>query len=141
MNIEIDFGDFNPTSSSVGDGVRGTLSNRRIFDVDGNDVTNSVLTDINTRNRASLSAIPNVNLEIGPDALDANGEILGKLASSFRDDTGQYVTYETGNYYAILSGTNGQEIVGVMVLENTTEDPDITVRETSGFIVYRGPAP
>ncbi|WP_037227606.1 hypothetical protein [Roseobacter sp. GAI101] len=141
LTIEIDFGDFNPTSSSVGDGVKARWTNRRIFDVDGVDVTNEVLADINTANNASIGSLPDAQFTIGPGSLDSNGEIIGTVVSGFEDNVAEYRGYESGKYYAILSGTRGQEIVGVMVLENTTEDPDIRVRETSGFIVYRGPAP
>lgn len=141
MNIEIDFGDFNPTSASVGDGVRGTLTNRRIFDVDGVDVTNEVLADINAANDASISSLPDASFKIGTDSMDSNGEIIGTLSSHYTKNDATDAIYETGKYYAILSGANGQEIVGVMVMENTTEDPNITARETSGFVVYRGTAP
>lgn len=141
LEVQIDFGDFSPTTASVGDGVVGTLSNRRIFDIDGNDVTNAILTQINTQNTASISSIPNVQFEVGPDSLDANGEIIGNLNSGFSNDAGNYIAYEAGNYYAILSGTNGQEIVGVLVMENSAEKIGVTGRETSGFIVYRGPTP
>ena len=136
LAVEIDFGDFDPTTNSVGDAVRGTWSNRRIFDLDGNDVTAQVVSNINTANDASINNVPVAQFELGPASLDANGEIIGKFNSGYFNNSGQYLTYETGKYYAILSGKNGQEIVGVLVA-----DTGEGIRDTSGFIVYRGPAP
>ena len=136
LKIEIDFGDFNPTSSSVGDGVRGVWTNRRIFDIDGVDVTNEVLADINAANDASIGSIPDAGFEIGPDSLDSNGEIIGNFGSVYKDNQDNDVVYESGKYYAIMSGTRGQEIVGILVANEGAP-----IRETSGFIVYRGPAP
>ena len=55
-------------------------------------------------------------------------------------DAGTVQPYEEGNYYAIVSGNGPNEIVGVLVLENSAEYDNATVRDTSGFIVYRDPA-
>lgn len=141
IRVDVDFGDFNGDSASVGDGVKGRVFNRRIFDINGNDVTNSVVDNINAQNTASIAGLPEVQFKIGPGALDANGEILGTLDSSFVNDEGATVAYESGNYYAIMSGERGQEIVGIMVMETGAEEEGVTARDTSGFIVYRGPAP
>ena len=40
-----------------------------------------------------------------------------------------------------MAGDDSQEIVGVLVLENTAEAQGVTARDTSGFIIYRDPTP
>ena len=64
-----------------------------------------------------------------------NGEITGEAFSTAAGET-----FESGNYYAVMSGDHrtGGELVGVIVVE--ADDPrghNITVRETGGFIVNR----
>ena len=47
-------------------------------------------------------------------------------------------TFETGNYYAVMSGDQANEVVAVLVV--TADDPrysNVTVRETGGFILTR----
>ncbi|MBK8440171.1 MAG: hypothetical protein IPL38_12045 [Rhodobacter sp.] len=74
-------------------------------------------------------------------AIDANGEIRGFLDSTLVDYNGDgaaITTYESGNYYAIVSGTNAEEVVGIIVVESAYPGIDnLTVRETGGFILYR----
>ena len=140
LAIDIDFDDFNSTGTARGDAVRGVLSNRRVFDLQGNDITMDVYGRINAKNTASLTSIPDAGFTIAPGVLDNNGEILGTLSSTFVDDAGAVQQYEEGNYYAIVSGNGPNEIVGVLVLENSAEYDNATVRDTSGFIVYRDPA-
>ncbi|MGJ8546973.1 MAG: hypothetical protein ACSHWZ_16125 [Sulfitobacter sp.] len=137
MTIAIDFDDFNSSTGSRGDAVRGNLTNREIYDIDGENITNDVLGRINTKNEASLTSLPAAVFTVGPGVLDDNGELIGVLDSSFTNDAGDPVEYESGNYYAIVSGDDPDEIVGVMVLENNAEFDSVTVRDTSGFIVYR----
>ncbi|KIC50761.1 hypothetical protein [Tateyamaria sp. ANG-S1] len=132
MEMAIDFNDFNN-----GSGVRGTMSNRRVFDINGNDITNDIVTGINTEASASLTNIPAVVFTIGPGVLDANGEIVGEVTSNFVNNNGQTVNYETGNYYAIISGDNADEVVGVIVATSSIGGNGATVRDTSGFIVLR----
>ncbi len=140
--IAIDFEDFND-----GDAVRGEISNRRIYDLNGVDITAQVLSSLNLRYDPDLEApdvteLPTMRFRVGPGSIDVNGEIRGTLGSVIVDYEGdgppQVVTYEEGNYYAIVSGANADEIVGIIVV--TSEDPafgNVTVRETGGFILYR----
>lgn len=137
MEIAIDFDDFNNDTGQRGDAVRGTLSNRRIFNVNGDDVTSGVIAQLSSNNDASLTQIPDARFTVGPGALDANGDAVGDVTSFFTDNAGRSITYEEGRYYAIVSGDDPDEIVGVMVLPNTREADGVTSRETSGFIVYR----
>jgi hypothetical protein len=136
MEVAIDFEDFNNDTGQRGDAVRGTLSNRRVFDVDGNDITTTIVTNISSNNDATLTGIPDASFKVGPGSLDANGEAVGEINSQFVNDDGDLVAYEEGLYYAIVSGDDPDEIVGVMVLTNDVEGA-ATVRDTSGFIVYR----
>lgn len=141
LTVQVDFGDFNDQGGVVGDGVSGSLTNRRIYDVNGRDVTSDVVANINTENDSSLTSLPAALFEVGPGALDANGEIIGSMNSSFVNNEGDTVAYESGNYYAVLAGDDSQEIVGVLVLENAAEAQGVTARDTSGFIIYREPTP
>lgn len=44
---------------------------------------------------------------------------------------------EQGKYYAIVSGDKADQVVGVVVLETSVDPAAETVRDTSGFVVYR----
>ncbi|MCA0922419.1 hypothetical protein [Pseudooceanicola nanhaiensis] len=137
----IDFEDFNDGQS----GVALYVYNRRIYDISGNDVTAAYMTALeavddsttitNTGGGAYMPALRSV---ISPDNADANGEIVGSILSDVRNSDGTVTELESGNYYAILSGQNAEEVVGVLVVES--EDPRIdgvTAQETGGFILYR----
>ncbi|MGJ8555555.1 MAG: hypothetical protein ACSHW6_00850 [Sulfitobacter geojensis] len=117
--------------------MRGIFSDRRVYDINGLDITDTVVSRINAQNDASIGTIPDARFEVGPGVMDANGEIIGEVFSNFVNDDGRVIEYETGKYYAIVSGDDANEIVGVIVAENTAELDDITVRDTSGFIIYR----
>jgi hypothetical protein len=121
--IDIDYDDFNDGDGFIGDGIKGGIYNRRLFNLEGEDVTDVEAAVI------GQATIPNVGFEIGPDVLDANGEILTTVFS-VKDDGD---TYEEGTFYAIVAGDDPDEIVGVFVLEATEFD----TRDTGGFIVYR----
>jgi hypothetical protein len=140
--VAIDFEDFND-----GDAVQGRIDNRRILDVNGNDITASVIADINADfspdpGDPPISELPVILFRVGPGAIDANGEIRGLLDSTLVDyegDSASVVIYETGNYYGIVSGEGAdQEVVGIIVVESAMPGFDnVTVRETGGFILYR----
>jgi hypothetical protein len=124
--VLIDFNDFND-----GAGVRGFVTNRQVFDLALDDVT----TDIRTAFGGGTTQLPNLIFEIKPGVLDANGELQGEIESA-HPVTGD--VYESGTYYAILSGENARYITGVIVV--TGSDPrfaDVTVRETGGFFAER----
>lgn len=137
VQIAIDFDDFNADTGRYGGAVDGFLFDRRIFDLDGNEITTDVLARINEGSSSSLTAIPTAVFTISTNALDTNGEITGTLSSRFANDAGQAVEYEAGNYYGIISGDNAEELVGVMVLTSSVDPSAEAVRETTGFTIYR----
>lgn len=138
ISVAIDFDDFNDSTGTRGDGVQGSVTNRTIYDIDGNDVTTAVVSAINADQTASLTAIPTLYFNVSPGALDDNGEIVGTVSSALTNDAGETVTFEEGNYYAVVSGDNADEIVGVIVTTTSVGQPTgVTVRDTGGFIVYR----
>jgi hypothetical protein len=125
VKIEIDSDDFDE-----GAGVRGTITNRQIYDLQGNNITSAVANDISE----GLAEIPIAQFVIGPGVLQESGDLVGDVVSQYLDEDGDPAVYEEGKYYAIVSGAGASEIVGVFVLE-TSGGP--VARDTSGFIVYR----
>lgn len=127
IEVRIDFDDFNN-----GAAVNGLITDRRVFDLDGNDVTTDILTALG----GGTTQLPVLRFVIQPGVLDSNGELTGKALST-NPSSGE--AYEQGNYYAVLSGNNANTITGVVVV--TADDPrygnSITVRETAGFFAVR----
>jgi hypothetical protein len=139
VQIAIDFDDFNMETGRYEGAVEGFLFNRRIYDLNGVEITDDVLARINAEEGASLTAIPTVVFTISTNALDSNGEIVGETVSQLLNDNGEAIEFETGQYYGIISGDNAEELVGVIVTE-TTRDPSATsARDTTGFTIYREP--
>ncbi|MDR5654545.1 hypothetical protein [Ruixingdingia sedimenti] len=141
MDMAIDFRGFSGDES--GAAVQGFVRNRTIRDIDGNDITQQVLNAMTAESGRIQTELPILAFAVGPGVMNANGEIRGTLDSSIMTTDG-VETFETGNYYAILSGDDAQEVVGVIVV--TGDDPrrdGVTARETGGFILYRPlpPAP
>jgi len=138
MQMAIDFNDFNPAESGTGNGagIQGFVTNRRVFDLDGNDITGTILAGINADKNpdVDLTQLPTLVFMVGPGVLDNNGEAEGELNSTI-DSNGKAVEFEAGKYYAVLSGGNADEVAGVIVV--TSDANGITVRETGGFILYR----
>ncbi|MCV2878786.1 hypothetical protein OE699_07960 [Sedimentimonas flavescens] len=133
MSVDIDFGDFNN-----GDAVKGLVYDRAIFDIDGNDITADVVAALNLKNGGTVTALPTLNFAIEGGTIDSNGEMSGSLGSFVLKSGTGLVPLESGNYYAVLSGDNMEEIVGVIVVSG--DDPrydGVTVRETGGFILTR----
>lgn len=144
MDISIDINGFSGSCSTdrCSDAVSGTVTNRRIFDRSGNNITQDVIDDINREEDATLSGLPTLIFRVGPGVMDRNGEINGTLNSNFRNREGRQVQYEEGNYYAIMAGDHtagsGGEIVGIIVVEGDNRSvPGTTFRETGGFIATR----
>ena len=141
VQIAIDFEDFNAGTNTSSGAVDGFVFNRRVFDRNGTEITTQVIDRINAENTASLTALPTAIFEIRTGNLDQNGEIIGRLSSAFTNDNGDRVDYEEGNYYAVIAGdtvAGTDEIVGIVVMENTADPIADSVRDTTGFIVYRG---
>ncbi|MEQ6247380.1 hypothetical protein ABMC89_00670 [Sulfitobacter sp. HNIBRBA3233] len=128
VTVDVDFEDFNDGESIRGDGVKGRVFNRRVIDLNGNDITAAIASTISE----DETSIPDAIFEVGPDALDNNGDLIVDIQSQSGGDV-----YEEGKFYAIVSGDAPDEIVGVFVLE--TQGTQRT-RDTGGFIVYRDPA-
>jgi hypothetical protein len=124
VDIDIDIDDFD-----TGAGVKGEIYNRRIYDLEGNDITSDVANSISE----GATTLPSAVFTVGPGVLAESGDVVGEITSTFTAADGSETSFETGNYYAIVSGENADEIVGVFVLEASG------ARETSGFIVYREP--
>lgn len=126
VQMAIDFDDF-----ESGEALRGRIANRRVFDLNGAEVT-SQFTD----------GLPVVVFTVGPGTLSADGSFAGTL-SSFNADLTEV---ETGTYAGVLQGSNAEQAVGVVVLEGTTTRTladgtvvaDHSYRETGGFIATRG---
>ncbi len=138
MEMSIDFNDFNPDESPTnnGAGIQGQVTNRRIFDLAGNDITASVLAEINADKNPDfdLTALPTLVFRVGPGMLDNNGEAEGELDSTIVS-SGKAELFEAGKYYAVISGDDADEVAGVIVV--TADVGGVTVRETGGFILYR----
>lgn len=131
MVLDIDFNDFN-----AGDGVKGTIYNRKIFDLDGNDITNQYTRAINSEYSVSLpvATVPNLYFTVGPKTLDSSGELTNGVTNTLSGKL-----FENGKYFAVLSGSGkDMEVVGIVVVESThPENKNIGIRETGGFILYR----
>jgi len=138
MEMAIDFNDFNPDESSTGNGagIQGLITNRRVFDLDGNDITASVLTQINDAKNPDfdLTELPTLVFKVAPGVLDNNGEAEGNLDSAIVV-SGKAEGLEDGRYYAVIAGENADEVAGVIVV--TSDLDGVGVRETGGFILYR----
>ncbi|MFD0980904.1 hypothetical protein [Tropicimonas aquimaris] len=133
MTIDIDFEDF-----ENGGAVKGYVTNRVVFDTAGNDITQDILDGLTAESGVNVSALPTLIFKVGPGHKDSNGELSGELNSYKPNNGGALEEFESGNYYAVISGDDAEEIVGVIVVEG--DDPrfeDVTVRETGGFILSR----
>jgi hypothetical protein len=132
MTMQIDYNDFNPEESGLdmASGVTGFVDNRKVFDLNGNDITAQVIAEINADKSLTLTALPSINLFTGPGFMDANGETEGYV-DNFLDGK----EFEAGKYYAVLSGSKADEVVGIIVVNSKIGT--YTARETGGFILYR----
>ena len=144
MTVDIDLRDFN-----VGSAVKGTLTDRHIYDINGNEITAAEIAALNAkynpdgRDPSPMTVLPDVQFYIGPGTIDGNGEMQGNLGSNINDYRGpgpgySQLAFETGKYYALVSGDAADEIVGIIVIKSESARVDgATVRETGGFLLYR----
>lgn len=137
VEVAVDFDDFNSAPGLDAGAVRGRVGNKRVFDIDGTDVTLETVARINTLNESSLSAIPTTTFTIQPGVLDENGEMTGTVISPFVNSAGEAVEYAEGEYYGILSGENADELVGVVVTRSSADIENVGVRDTIGFQIFR----
>jgi hypothetical protein len=147
----VDFKDFN-------DGNRGValfVSNRRLYDINGTEITREYLdalgrgdeADDGTTTRSLVldtdadgnPVLPRIRPVISPDDADSNGEIASEIFEIAEFDNGETIESGEGTYYAIISGEDAGEIVGVLVMTGNDPryDDSTTYQETGGFIVYR----
>lgn len=142
MSIDIDFDAFTAKSGAEQDAVRGRLTNREIYDVNGNNITRDILDALEAEHGMTYNSLPSVIFEVGPSVMDANGEIVGNVGNSLNTPTGA-ITFEEGKYYALISGDatlgGADNIVGILVFETTQDQrfDNVTVRETGGFVIGR----
>jgi hypothetical protein len=142
MTMAIDFEDFNDFNGALGDGIQGTVFNRRVFDIDGTEITQDIIDAINADLDAAsqISELPVAVFSVGPGVLLPTGEVAGNITSNVVNG-GAAEPYETGKYFAIISDSgsvDAGEVVGVVVL--TGDDPrfdGVVFRETGGFILCR----
>ncbi|MCC1494332.1 hypothetical protein [Cognatishimia sp. F0-27] len=141
MELDIDYGAFDgncTADAACGNAVRGVVLNRTVYDVDGNDVTATIVDALDEANEdVTVTELPVLRFRIGPGVMDINGEATGEVFSVVAGDN-----YEEGTYYMVMSGDHNTaegEIVGVVVVEadDVRAEDGITVRETGGFIVNR----
>ncbi|SEN46711.1 hypothetical protein [Palleronia pelagia] len=139
----IDFKDFNDSQA----GVLLRVRNRRLYDVNGNDITSAYLDALEADNadliRPSATdgsgneVLASIGSRVNPNVADANGEIVQEIFARYSETDGTSFEAGDGQYYAIMSGQNASEIVGVLVMEGADARSDATFQETGGFIVYR----
>lgn len=133
MTMAIDFEDFN-----TGAAIQGDITNRRIYGLNSEDITDSVIAAIETEFNVSLNnEMPTLSFFVG-NALKASGEASGAISSRAGSNP-----LEKGTYYALIADTdeiNAGEVVGVIVIESNDYRPEfegVKVRETGGFILLR----
>jgi hypothetical protein len=141
MTIDIDYGGFQgncTADSACSNAIRGQITNRNVYDMQGNDLTQATIAALNADNSdVTLTSLPTVQFKIGAAVMNTNGEASG-TAFSVIDGS----EYEKGTYYAVLSGdhtAHSGEVVGIIVLESSSPSvaDGATLRETGGFILTR----
>lgn len=131
MTIDIDFNDFNE-----GNAVAGSVTDRAVYDMDGNDITADIELALETEYETTLDGLPVLTFSVGPGVMDENGEITGEVGSYVSGPEGVEV-YESGTYYAVMAGEDATEIAGIIVVESVDPRSEgVIARETGGFIVY-----
>jgi hypothetical protein len=112
VQLDVDVADFDVTGA-----VEGIISNRTLFDEDGNQI--GTLGDF-------------VSLATAEIDFDLD-QITQSTAVAFSPADGE--TIATGNWAGIFAGPNGQEIAGIVILEGTVtaDDASGTYRETGVF--------
>jgi hypothetical protein len=113
-SLEIDFTDFEESGA-----IEGRIRNREIFSDTG----------------AFVGTLP--VLVFRTSYQTEAGEFTGDALSTIVRD-GRREVFEEGKYYGVISGTDADEIVGVVVVEATDLDNrEITIQESGGFILDR----
>lgn len=74
VSIDIDIDDFDTSS-----GVKGQVTNRKVFDLNGVDVTADVAEEAST----GATTLPPAVFTVGPGVLAASGDVVGEITSTF----------------------------------------------------------
>ncbi|SDW26679.1 hypothetical protein [Litoreibacter albidus] len=130
--INIDLQDFDLTGA-----IRGQIIDRRLFDLDGNEISVA---------GRGLGRIGLVITNLNPDTLMTESDSTNPGTTNTRNLDNSFA--QTGTWNGMVSGPNGEEVAGFLVVEgqlsdfdpnydsDTTRDP-VTGRETGGFITSR----
>ncbi|MGH1367142.1 MAG: hypothetical protein ACRBCL_00895 [Maritimibacter sp.] len=128
MTLAIDFRDFND-----GYAIQGRVTDRKVFDLNGNDITSEITDALGTTRLPQLVFAP------GPGVMSTAGEMAGSVVSSYYNESGAISIYESGDYFGLLVGEGADmEAVGVIIAEGI--DPryeGVEFRETGGFVLER----
>ena len=84
VRVTIDFSDFNDGTDVRGDGVEGRIYNRRVIDLEGNDITAEFAATLGE----GVSEIPDALFIVGPDRLDNNGDLVTEIRSDLPNGAG-----------------------------------------------------
>ncbi|MDE3240049.1 MAG: hypothetical protein KGN33_13905 [Paracoccaceae bacterium] len=139
MTMAVDFNAFNTSQSgTAANAVTGSITNRKIFDTKGKDITSTVLANLSAQTSTTVSSLPVLTLKVGPGVMNANGEVAGQVASPM---PGSAKSYESGTFYAVLADNptySAGEVVGIItVTSQVPQNTSVTARETGGFILQR----
>lgn len=135
----IDFEDFD---DALGTTLR--IRNRRLYDLNGNDVTSEyldALMDDNTNGirptatNGTDDALPDIAPVIRNNGGDSNGEIVNGVYTQLYQIDDTPTRLSDGEYYAIVAGENADEVVGVLVMTGTDPRHSVPFEETGGFIL------
>lgn len=137
--VSIDFDDFNGAP-----GATLRVFNRRLFDVNGNDVTTAYLDDLMAANTDSVrpqsggfDILPDIGPSIRTNGGDLNGEIANGVFTQLDNTDGTATSLSSGDYFAIVAGDDADEVVGILVMTGTDPRSNAGFEETGGFIVTR----
>lgn len=138
MAMQIQFDAFNTSQTgAAANAVSGTVTDRKIYDINGNEVTSTVLAALSAQQQVTITELPTLVFTVQPGVMTSNGEIAGSVSSTVAGTSGPTV-YETGSYYAVLAGTNATEVAGIIVVTSASPGATgVTARETGGFIALR----
>ncbi len=135
----IDFEDFD---DALGTTLR--IRNRRLYDLNGNDVSSEyldALMDDNTNGirptatNGTDDALPDIAPVIRNNGGDSNGEIVNGVYTQLYQIDDTPTRLSDGEYYAIVAGENADEVVGVLVMTGTDPRHSVPFEETGGFIL------
>ncbi|MEC3860883.1 hypothetical protein VK792_06275 [Mesobacterium sp. TK19101] len=123
------------------------VTNRRAYDVNGTEVTASIVQALEgqygalpgLRDANGTATLPEVLAAVGPETFDRNGEFNGPANVWVLTPEGRWTALSQGTMHGVMTNEEpGFEAVGVVVLSG--DDPRLSgtrVVETGGFVVVR----